>query len=73
MKRIRVVDSSDTAGIIWGGEDPTMNVRSNAGKPWLGTSKQSKTIVIHWIESVEKDRDKLSFIERMIAEIYKLC
>ena len=59
---------NDTADIIWGGEDLTMNVRSNAEKRSKDILLRSKKIAILLIENVEKDKDRQSYIELMIVE-----
>jgi len=69
---IRVDGSNDIVDIIWEGGDQTMNVRSNAGERSKDIFLLSKIIAILWIESVEKDRDKQSFIEPMMQGNYKI-
>gem|GEM_PF-3707999 len=67
-----MVGFNDIADIIWGGEDRMMNVRSNVEERSRDIFPLSKIIAILSIGSVEKDRDKLYYIEHMIVENYNI-
>lgn len=71
IQKIREVDFNDIVDIIWEGGDQMMIVKSNVEKLWRDIQRQSEIIVIHWIGSVEKDKDKQSCIELMMQERYK--
>lgn len=60
--------SSDTADIIWGGDAPMMNARSNVEERSKDTFLRSKKIAILSIEHAEKNRDKQSCTEHTTAE-----
>lgn len=69
IQKILVDDFSDIVDIIWGGDVQMMNVRLNVGGQSKGILSQSEKIVILWIESVEKNRDKHYSIEHMMQEL----
>lgn len=72
MQTIHADDFSDIADIIWEEEVLMMNVRSNVGERSKGILFRLKKIVIHWIGTVEKNRDKLFCTEPTIAERCKI-